>query len=54
MSLIKGDAKISAGGGVRIEAYDVAHTSGTDTVAVMTVVHNGEMIKAAYRKFKIT
>ena len=52
VSLIKSD-RISSGGGARIEAFDVAHTSGTETVAVMTVVNNGEMIKGAYRKFKI-
>lgn len=52
VSLIKNDA-ISSGGGARVEAFDVAHTSGTETVAVMTVVNNGEMIKDAYRKFKI-
>jgi len=37
----------------RIEAYDIAHTAGSDTVAVMTVVQNGEPEKSAYRKFKI-
>ncbi len=59
VSLIKGE-KVSSGGpsgfgasGVRIEAYDVAHTSGSETVAVMTVVEGGEPHKAAYRKFKI-
>ena len=52
VSLIK-ENKISAGGGIRIEAFDVAHTGGTETVAVMTVVSNGEPVKAAYRKFKI-
>jgi len=52
VSLIK-DERISTGGGARIEAYDVAHTSGTETVAVMTVVHSGQAYKAAYRKFKI-
>lgn len=52
VSLIKHE-KISAGGGARIEAFDVAHTSGTDTVAVMTVVHNGEAVRGEYRKFKI-
>ena len=35
----------------RIEAYDVAHTSGKEIVGVMTVVHNGEPEKNAYRKF---
>ncbi len=37
----------------RIEAYDVAHISGTNTVGVMTVVENGMVNKAEYRKFKI-
>lgn len=52
VSLIKVE-RVSTGGGVRIEAYDVAHTSGTETVAVMTVVQNGEKYPTAYRKFKI-
>lgn len=52
VSLIKADT-ISAGGGARIEAFDVAHTGGSETVAVMTVVHSGEAIKDAYRKFTI-
>ncbi|MEX2014221.1 MAG: UvrB/UvrC motif-containing protein [Parcubacteria group bacterium] len=37
----------------RIEAYDVAHISGSDAVGVMTVVENGELNKSQYRKFKI-
>jgi excinuclease ABC subunit C len=37
----------------RIEAYDIAHTSGVNTVGVMTVVENGEANKREYRKFKI-
>ena len=55
VSLIKDGAMISAGGpvNVRIEAYDVAHTSGDETVGVMAVVQNGEPAKDAYRKFKI-
>ena len=61
VSLIKSEHRITAGGpstslgtsGTRIEAFDVAHTGGTETVAVMTVVSNGEPVKAAYRKFKI-
>ncbi|MEK7460288.1 MAG: GIY-YIG nuclease family protein [Patescibacteria group bacterium] len=39
--------------GYRIEAYDVAHISGTNTVGVMTVVLDGEVVKSDYRKFKI-
>lgn len=61
VSLIKNDEnRISSGGpsselGVngRIEAYDTAHTGGTETVAVMTVVRDGQLVKDAYRKFKI-
>ncbi len=52
VSLIKHE-RISAGGGARIEAFDVAHTAGSETVAVMTVVNNGEKYPAAYRMFKI-
>lgn len=37
----------------RIEAYDVAHISGTARVGVMTVVENSESAKGWYRKFKI-
>ncbi len=37
----------------RIEAYDIAHISGTNTVGVMTAVENGELKKSDYRKFKI-
>ncbi len=37
----------------RIEAYDVAHLGGMDTVGVMTVVSNGEVRKNEYRKFII-
>ncbi len=37
----------------RIEAYDVAHLRGGETVGVMTVVEDGESAKAEYRKFKI-
>ncbi|RJR14476.1 hypothetical protein C4585_00030 [Candidatus Parcubacteria bacterium] len=53
VSLISDERRIMAGGGVRIESFDVAHTAGSETVAVMTVVQNGEAVKAAYRKFKI-
>ena len=31
----------------------MAHTGGSETVAVMVVVSNGEAVKNAYRKFKI-
>ncbi len=37
----------------RIEAYDIAHLSGKNTVGVMTVVTNGAVDKSQYRKFII-
>ncbi len=37
----------------RLEAYDVAHLGGQNTVGVMVVVENGEPVKAEYRKFKL-
>ena len=60
VSLIKNEAnndfpRQSASGPrlFRVEGYDVAHISGTNTVGVMTVVENGLVNKAEYRKFKI-
>ncbi len=53
VSLIKDEYRVSAGGAFRIEAYDVAHTAGSETVGVMTVVLGGEARKEEYRKFKI-
>lgn len=37
----------------RIEAYDVAHLSGTNVVGSMVVCQNGNMTPSEYRKFKI-
>ncbi len=37
----------------RLEAYDVAHLSGKNTVGVMVVSHNAELVKDQYRKFKL-
>ncbi len=37
----------------RIEAYDIAHLSGKNTVGVMTVLENRLPEKSQYRKFKI-
>lgn len=51
VSLIKDDLRRVHG--VRVEGYDVAHTSGKDTVGVMTVVLDGEIDKQNYRKFII-
>lgn len=38
----------------RIEAFDVAHLSGTHRVGAMTVVLGGVLAKHEYKKFKIT
>ena len=55
VSLIKEDEAARPKGApqFRIEAYDVAHTSGKESVGVMTVVINGELAKNEYRKFKL-
>jgi excinuclease ABC subunit C len=50
VSLIKHE-RTTAETDVRIEAYDVAHMSGKNSVGVMTVVEDGEVKKAGYRKF---
>ncbi len=38
----------------RMEAYDIAHLSGTNVVGAFTVSVNGEFAPAEYRKFKIS
>jgi excinuclease ABC subunit C len=38
----------------RIEAYDIAHLSGTNVVGAMTVNVNGESAPSEYRKFKLS
>jgi excinuclease ABC subunit C len=52
VSLIKQDT-VTEAGVVRIESFDVAHTSGTETVGVMTVVERGMAKKSDYRMFKL-
>lgn len=37
----------------RIEAYDISHISGADSVASMVVFENGRSAKKEYRRFKI-
>ncbi len=49
VSLLKHDKDDSVD--FRIEAYDVAHLSGKNSVGVMTVLENGEVKKSDYRKF---
>ncbi len=56
VSLIKNDLEsriINPKSTFRIEAYDIAHISGTNTVGVMTVFEDWELAKSQYRKFKI-
>jgi excinuclease ABC subunit C len=58
ISLIKSESRFATGGQIRansarIEAYDIAHTGGTETVGVMTVVEDSQPLKSDYRKFKI-
>ncbi|MEX0652476.1 MAG: GIY-YIG nuclease family protein [Candidatus Paceibacterota bacterium] len=55
VSLIKEEYQVPRDGRVfRIEAYDVAHTGGVQVTGVMTVVTDGEVDTAEYRKFKIS
>jgi excinuclease ABC subunit C len=54
MALIKRDIeRTHSDDTVRIEAYDIAHMGGKETVGVMVVVEDGELNKSQYRKFKI-
>ena len=57
MALIKEESPISElrspSSDFRIEAYDIAHLSGKNSVGVMVVVQNGLTYKSGYRKFKI-
>jgi excinuclease ABC subunit C len=52
VSLIKNERDSDTG--FRIEAYDVAHMSGKDTVGVMTVVTDREANRREYKKFKLS
>lgn len=53
MALLKVDvAKTSRN--FRIEAYDVAHLGGMETVGGMVVLENGQLQPNEYRKFKIS
>ena len=39
--------------GMRVEAYDVSHSSGENVVGVMVVLNNGELDSSEYRVFNI-
>lgn len=59
ISLIKNESRFATGGpvrggiGTRIEAFDVAHTAGNETVGVMVAIEENQPLKSAYRKFRI-
>ncbi len=53
VSLIRTDNLRLTTNNYRIEAYDVAHISGTDVVGAMVVLENSAPKKSDYRKFKI-
>lgn len=58
VSLIKSESRFATGGAIRsnsarIEAFDIAHTAGTETVGVMVAIEDSQPLKSAYRKFKI-
>ncbi|MEK7646726.1 MAG: GIY-YIG nuclease family protein [Patescibacteria group bacterium] len=58
IALIKNTNDLAIGdtahaGHFRIEAYDVAHLSGMETVGTMVVSENGHLTPAEYRKFKM-
>ena len=53
VSLIKEDQENNFSNGVRIEAYDTAHLSGTHAVGVMVVREGGVPVKKEYRTFRI-
>ena len=53
VALISDDTKHQRHDGIRIEAYDVAHTQGKYAVGVMTVLYDEEPDKKEYRKFRI-
>ena len=55
VSLLKKDnAETESGGATfRIEAYDIAHTAGTQTVGAMVVLVDGDIAPSEYRIFTI-
>lgn len=53
IALLKGEHRSASGGLVRIEAFDIAHTSGSETVGVMVVVTGGEVARSEIRRFRV-
>ena len=54
IALIKRNKETLTNSGFRLEAYDVAHLSGTNVVGAMVVSIDGELAPSEYRKFKIS
>jgi excinuclease ABC subunit C len=56
IALVKGETvgRFRTGRQFRLEAYDVAHLGGMETVGAMAVSENGEPTPAGYRKFKLS
>lgn len=56
VALLQENVRVLGGarGVFRVEAYDVAHTSGVDVVGALAVVVGGKQKKSEYRKFKVT
>jgi excinuclease ABC subunit C len=53
VALIKRERISSGGAGVRIEAFDVAHIAGSDTVGVMAPVLDGIIVRDEIRRFRV-
>lgn len=53
VALIEEEATEASSAGVRLEGYDIAHTSGQDMVGAMVVLEDGYAKKSDYRKFNI-
>ncbi|MEI6396863.1 MAG: GIY-YIG nuclease family protein [Candidatus Taylorbacteria bacterium] len=54
MALIKNESTTNSVRDLRMEAYDIAHLSGTNTVGAMVVSVNSERQPKEYRTFKIS
>ncbi|MEK7609511.1 MAG: GIY-YIG nuclease family protein [Patescibacteria group bacterium] len=53
-SAVSANSELLQSNGFRIEAYDIAHLSGTNVVGAMVVSIDGEFVPSEYRKFKIS
>jgi excinuclease ABC subunit C len=53
VALIKNNSSKNGVTSIRLEAYDIAHLSGSNTVGAMTVWQNNEATPSEYRRFQI-